>query len=179
MRGSQPPPTRLRLSPSCAGYKRSAAIKQRLAAVCRAHLTLGFLALAWAVAVPLMRGKTVLPLPCTTSLTAIFSAISGSGVASGRITQHSLEQYVKLSKAALFLVRVARRTGCGFCTLTLGAQGVLAFFLPRYKLVPGGPVRSCAAARAARDAELRPPCSRPRRLGSGLRSSSACHRPPS
>ena len=26
-------------------------------------------------------------------------------------------------------------------TLTSGAQGVLAFFLPRYNFVPGGPVR--------------------------------------
>ena len=76
--------------------------------MCRAHLSLGFLALAWAVAVPLMRGKTALPLPCTTSATAIFSAISGNGVANGRITQHSLEQYIKLSKAALFLVRLVR-----------------------------------------------------------------------
>jgi hypothetical protein len=67
-------------------------------------LSVGFVALAWAVAVPLMRGKTALPLPCTTSMTAIFCAISGSGIASGRLTQHALEQFVKLSKAALFLV---------------------------------------------------------------------------
>ena len=88
-----------------AGYKRSAAIKERLAAVSRAHLTLGFLALAWSVAVPLLLGTTTLPLPCATAATAIFCAASGSGVATGRVTQHSLEQYAKLAKAALFLVR--------------------------------------------------------------------------
>ena len=99
------------------GYKQSAAIKQRLAAVCRAHLSVGFVALAWAVAVPLMRGKTALPLPCTTSFTAIFCAISGSGIASGRLTQHALEQFVKLSKAALFLVRARSCRGlrCRAC----------------------------------------------------------------
>jgi hypothetical protein len=121
-----------------------------LAAVCRAHLTLGFLALAWAVAVPLMRGKTALPLPCTTSLTAIFSAISGSGVASGRITQHSLEQYVKLSKAALFLVRPTHRLWTPHAhARSAGRAGFLPATLQARSRWPGAQLccRACGSRR--------------------------------
>jgi len=120
-----------------------------LAAVCRAHLSLGFVALAWAVAVPLMRGKTALPLPCTTSATAIFCAISGTGVANGRVTQHSLQQFVKLSKAALFLVRASRPAVLASAlTPVAGCARLLPASLQARSRRPGAHLRCKTASRA-------------------------------
>jgi hypothetical protein len=89
----------------CAGYKRSAKFKVRLAAVCRAHLTLGLLSLAWAVAVPWWAGKTTVPLPCATAATALFCALSGGSAAGPRTTGATLDKFAKLARSAVMLVR--------------------------------------------------------------------------
>lgn len=85
-------------------------MKAKLAAVCRAHLTLAFVALAWAVAVPLMLGKTTVPLPCATAATALFCAGSGNSCAGGRVTGAQLEKYLKLTRSAIGLVRSVARS---------------------------------------------------------------------
>ena len=116
--------------------------------------------MGWAMAVPLMLGKTTLPLPCATSVTAVFCAAQGASLAGGRAsTAQRLEKYAQLARAAIFLVRACARSVKRSCDVNAAAvvsaaqseqhltraprchQAVLAFFLPRYKWVPAGPVR--------------------------------------
>ena len=73
--------------------------------MCRAHLTLGLLSLAWAVAVPWWAGKTTVPLPCATAATALFCALSGGSAAGPRTTGATLDKFAKLARSAVMLVR--------------------------------------------------------------------------
>ena len=61
--------------------------------------------MGWALGVPLMLGKTTLPLPCATSVTAVFCAAQGASLAGGRASSaQRLEKYAQLARAAIFLV---------------------------------------------------------------------------